>query len=116
MNYGRASFWCMHGAEACETFAILLVSSSHAWQSAAFLSTCDLEPFCMINTKAALFILSHSHTILSVEPSQGDEDEVFQRPLDIYKAEQGIALNSEFNRKLISDGGEATAIPSSSCL
>src|SRR6218665_3407177 len=26
-----------------------------AWQSAAFLSTCDLEPFCMINTKAALF-------------------------------------------------------------
>src|SRR6218665_3523359 len=26
--YGRASFWCMNGAEACETFAVLLMSSS----------------------------------------------------------------------------------------
>jgi len=29
VHYGRASFWCMHGAEACETFAVLLMSSSH---------------------------------------------------------------------------------------
>jgi len=51
-----------------------------------------------------------------VESSEGDKDEVFQRALDIYKAEQGVALNLEFNRKLISDGGGATAIYFSSCL
>src|SRR6218665_1840014 len=40
-------------AEACKTFAVLFMSSSLG--SAAFLSTCDLEPFCKIYTKAALF-------------------------------------------------------------
>ena len=53
----------------------------------------------MIYTKEQLFfILVHSHTILAVESSEGDEDEVFQRILDNYKAERGVALISEFNR------------------
>jgi len=39
-----------------------------------------------------------------VESSEWDEDEVFQRVLDNYKAERSVALISEFNRKLISDG------------
>jgi len=33
-------------------------------------------------------MIGHSDTILSVESSEGDGDEVFQRALDIYKAEQ----------------------------
>ena len=41
-----------------------------------------------------------------MESSEGDEDEVFQRALDIYEA-AGVDLNSEFNRKLISDGGRS---------
>ena len=45
--------------------------------------------------KQLFFILGHSNTILAVESSEGDEDEVFQRLLDNYKAERGVALISE---------------------
>jgi len=58
----------------------------------------------MLYTYAAL---GHSHTILAVKSSEGDDDEVFQRVLDNYKAERSVALISEFNRKLISGWGRS---------
>ena len=41
-----------------------------------------------------------------MDPSEGHEEEVLKGVLDIDKVERGVALISEFNRMLISEGGQ----------
>src|SRR6218665_3238536 len=78
--------------------------------SAAFLSTLGLEQFCTKNTKRLLFTLGRSQTFLAMDPSEWDEEETFQEALRIInglavvngRAERGVALIQEFNKKLTS--------------
>ena len=76
-----------------------------------------MEQFCTKNTKRLFSTLGLSQTLLAMDPSELDEEETFQGALRIIngiavvndRAERGVALIQEFNKKLTS------AIPPSSC-
>ena len=77
-------------------------------KSTTFLNTGGLEQFCTVNTKRLFQLLGLPLTFLSKDPSQWDEDESFKQALHIVKglavvndrAERGVALIQEFNKKL----------------
>src|SRR6218665_3418579 len=78
--------------------------------SAAFLSTLGLDQLCTKNTKRLFSTPGLSQTFLAMDPSEWDEEEAFQEALCIInglavvndRAERGVALIQEFNKKLTS--------------
>ena len=88
--------------------------------SAAFMRTLGLEQLCTKNTKRLFSTLGLSQisTFLAMDPSEWDEEETFQEALRIInglavvndRAERGVALIQEFNKKLTS-GEEQLQFP-----
>jgi len=77
-------------------------------KSTAFLSSGGLEQFCTVNTKRLFQLLVLPQAFLTKDPSEWEKEESFLEALKIVKglavvndrAERGVALIQEFNKKL----------------
>ena len=77
-------------------------------KSTAFLDTAGLEQFCTVNTKRLFQLLRLPQAFLAKDPSEWAEEDSFQKASHIIqglavvndRAEHGVALIQEFNKKL----------------